>query len=204
MQRWFTADWHLGHARIIELAQRPFDSVEEMNLELIARFNEAVPAKALAVHMGDFAMGSISETLPLVSCLLGRNFLIPGNHDRCWLGGRGSHEKIEEWRQRYVAAGFRHVFRGEAAASTRIEGTRVLLSHLPYRGDSREMPDRFPEARPADNGEWLLHGHVHDRWRQHGKMINVGVDAWGGRPVSEEQIAELIAGGPNDLEPLPW
>jgi calcineurin-like phosphoesterase family protein len=35
-------------------------------------------------------------------------------------------------------------------------------------------------------------------------MINVGVDAWGGRPVSEEALCELIDAGPGDLAPLPW
>ena len=202
MQRWFTSDWHLGHARIIELAQRPFAEVEEMNLELIARFNESVPGRATAMHLGDFAMGRIAETLPLASCLVGHNIIVPGNHDRFWPGS-ASLVKVAEWRQRYMDAGFAWAC-NLPMQDILVEGTWVRLSHLPYRGDSREMPDRFPEARPADNGEWLLHGHVHERWRQREKMINVGVDAWGGRPVSEEQIAELIAAGPRDLEPLPW
>ena len=55
-----------------------------------------------------------------------------------------------------------------------------------------------------DDGAWLLCGHVHESWRQRGRMINVGVDAWGGRPVSEEALYELIDSGPADLETLPW
>jgi len=35
-------------------------------------------------------------------------------------------------------------------------------------------------------------------------MINVGVDAWGGYPVPEEELAALIKAGPRDLEVLPW
>lgn len=42
------------------------------------------------------------------------------------------------------------------------------------------------------------------KWRQRGRMINVGVDAWVGQPVSEETICELIEAGPRDLLPLPW
>ena len=46
-----------------------------------------------------------------------------------------------------------------------------------------------------------LHGHVHERWRQSGRMINVGVDAWDHRPVPEDAVAALIAGGPADRPP---
>lgn len=35
-------------------------------------------------------------------------------------------------------------------------------------------------------------------------MINVGVDAWGGRPASEAEIIDLINAGPQNLEVLPW
>jgi calcineurin-like phosphoesterase family protein len=35
-------------------------------------------------------------------------------------------------------------------------------------------------------------------------MINVGVDAWGGDPVSEAQVVELIEAGPRDLPTVPW
>lgn len=37
-----TSDTHFNHARIIELAGRPFSTVEEMDAELIRRWNETV------------------------------------------------------------------------------------------------------------------------------------------------------------------
>lgn len=37
-----TSDTHFSHARISELANRPFSTVEEMDAELIRRWNEAV------------------------------------------------------------------------------------------------------------------------------------------------------------------
>jgi calcineurin-like phosphoesterase family protein len=70
-----------------------------------------------------------------------------------------------------------------------------LLCHFPYEGDSQDR-DRHLEHRPLDRGGWLLHGHVHDRWRQRGRMINVGVDVHGYRPVAEDAVAALMAGGP--------
>jgi calcineurin-like phosphoesterase family protein len=35
---------------------------------------------------------------------------------------------------------------------------------------------------------WLLHGHVHEKWRQQGRMVNVGVDVWDFTPVAEDVI----------------
>ena len=75
--------------------------------------------------------------------------------------------------------------------------TGLLACHFPYRGDSHDH-DRFVDDRPADRGRWLLHGHVHDRWLQRGRMINVGVDAWGYRPVSETELASIIDAGEID------
>lgn len=51
---------------------------------------------------------------------------------------------------------------------------------------------------PQDNGDWLLHGHIHEKWRQQHRQINVGVDAWHFAPVPEHTIADLIGRGPAD------
>ena len=39
----FTSDTHFFHGRIIELCNRPFHSVEEMNEALITNWNRVVP-----------------------------------------------------------------------------------------------------------------------------------------------------------------
>ena len=52
-------------------------------------------------------------------------------------------------------------------------------------------------------GGWLIHGHVHEKWRQRGRQINIGADAWGYTPVHEDTIAELINQGPQHLERFP-
>jgi len=35
-------------------------------------------------------------------------------------------------------------------------------------------------------------------------MINVGVDAWAGRPVNADALAGLVAAGQRELTPVPW
>ena len=55
---------------------------------------------------------------------------------------------------------------------------------------------KFMQYRPQDDGGWLLHGHIHEKWRQNGRQINVGVDAWNFAPVSDDTICEMIRSGP--------
>ncbi len=79
---WVTADHHFSHARIIEYCARPFSSVEEMDAELIRRWNEAVRPDDLVVHLGDFALASVERIQELVAQLNGHKVIVLGNHDR--------------------------------------------------------------------------------------------------------------------------
>ena len=186
MANWFTADLHLGHHNIISYCGRPFADVEVMNNALVKGWNGVVAEDDTVWVVGDFALGKIVETLPIASLLHGHKILVAGNHDRCWAGhGR----RAEGWTQRYLEAGFDEIVQGPARVE--IGGSTVLVCHFPYRGDSHDH-DRFIGHRPIDKGEWLLHGHVHERWAQNGRMINVGVDATAFRPIGSADVAELI------------
>jgi len=201
MSVFFTSDLHLGHARINELSGRPFSNVPAMNAALIKAWNARVTDADTVWVLGDVCMGKLDDSLALIPLLAGRKLLMPGNHDRCW-EGNGTKAKATE--ARYLDAGFAEIVHGPLVL--RRTGTMpaaVLMSHFPYQGDSGDK-DRYTDARPADFGYWLLHGHVHEKWRQRSQMINVGVDAWAGRPVHADTIAEMIAAGPADLGPKPW
>ena len=75
-----------------------------------------------------------------------------------------------------------------------LAGQQVRINHFPYQLDTR-YDLKFMEHRPDDDGGWLLHGHIHENWRQNGKQINVGVDAWHFAPVSDDIICELFRSG---------
>jgi calcineurin-like phosphoesterase family protein len=91
--------------------------------------------------------------------------------------------------QEYLDAGFDEIRQGPLAMT--VGNREVLVCHLPYQGDSGET-ERYAKFRPVDEGMWLLHGHVHEKWRQQGRMVNVGVDVWDFTPVPEEVIARLM------------
>ncbi|MGF1599165.1 MAG: hypothetical protein ACFCVK_19990 [Acidimicrobiales bacterium] len=191
MATWFTADLHVGHRNIIEYCNRPFADVDAMNRALVDNWNEVVAHDDTVWVVGDFALGKIAETLPIAGQLNGHKILLAGNHDRCWTGHG---PRAEGWTERYLEAGFDEVVDDDSATVT-IGDRAVLACHFPYRGDSHGE-DRFIDHRPVDDGGWMLHGHVHERWAQHGRMINVGVDVTGFRPIGERAVAGLIDAGP--------
>jgi calcineurin-like phosphoesterase family protein len=108
---------------------------------------------------------------------------------------------VAAWNAEYLDAGFEQVTPGPVALE--VGGRAVRAHHFPYRGDS-QPDDRYVGHRPGDDGGRLLHGHVHERWRRSGRQINVGVDAWAGRPVSETALGALMASGVAELAPSPW
>jgi calcineurin-like phosphoesterase family protein len=186
MTTWFTSDNHFGHANIIKYCNRPFDSVDEMNEVMIERWNEVVDPSDRVVVVGDFALGKISETLPLAKRLNGEKFLCPGNHDRVH---PSSAKGLARWTAEYEAVGFK---------ITAIEfpmymkhGRWAIVSHFPYTGDSHQ-DDRYAEFRPEDEGLPIIHGHVHDQWKIDGRQFNVGVDVWDFYPVHEETIFDAL------------
>lgn len=206
-----TSDTHFSHARIIELAERPFSSVEEMDAELIRRWNETVGPDDVILHLGDLALGPIAESLPLTAQLRGRRLLIPGNHDRVSPATQTT-RAIERFAPLYEEAGW--TILPEVVSGTRT-GSRILASHYPYSGDT-QGDDRHIAHRPVDHGIPLLHGHIHDRENGPiGHQFHVGVDAFGFAPIpmslvdawledlrrEEEEIAAIVrersAAGPS-------
>lgn len=81
MNTWIASDTHFGHKRIIELANRPFASVEEMDAELIRRWNVKVAPNDLVFHLGDVFLCGAKRAAEIASQLNGRKILIRGNHD---------------------------------------------------------------------------------------------------------------------------
>lgn len=189
MARFWTADLHFGHANIIRYSHRPFADVAAMDEGLVERWNASVGDDDEVWVLGDVAMGTIADSLPLVEGLRGRKVLVAGNHDRCWYG-HGSY--ADRWVDQYHEAGFDEIVQG--STTTTVGGTEVLVCHFPYEGDSHDA-DRYTEHRPVDHGRWLVHGHVHERWQVHGHQVNVGVDVWDWRPVPEAELAAIVSPG---------
>ncbi len=75
---WFTADTHFHHYNIIKYSDRPYDTVEEMNEELIKNWNNKIKKNDTVFHLGDF---SFKNTKLIKQQLNGNIIHIKGNHD---------------------------------------------------------------------------------------------------------------------------
>lgn len=179
----FTSDLHLGHEMIVRY--RPFDTVAQMNSELIRRWNALVDPGDEVYVLGDVVMGRMDDNLPLVKRLNGTKYLVPGNHDRvhpCY--GTPLH-RVNEWRRRYEEVGF-------TLLDVEHDHGDWRLCHFPTSGD-HTADERFPEWRPqVAEGRWVVHGHVHDAWTVRGRQLNVGVDVWDFSPVPEAVVHQVM------------
>jgi calcineurin-like phosphoesterase family protein len=184
-----TADTHFGHARINELAQRPFASTDEMNRALILRWNRVVGHDDVVLHLGDLALGPIEESLALTEQLNGRKFLVPGNHDRVSTATQ-SKKAVERFTPLYQRHGW--TILPEVVEGTR-HGRALLASHYPYHGDSQGTERHF-SPRPRDAGLPLIHGHTHSRDHgPDGTQFHVGVDAFDYAPIPLALIDDWLA-----------
>ena len=80
-----TSDTHFGHVNICNFTNydgspvRPWDSVEEMDEEMVKRWNETVGPKDKVYHLGDVVINR--KSLQILDRLNGDKVLIKGNHD---------------------------------------------------------------------------------------------------------------------------
>lgn len=84
-QAFLISDTHFGHHNICKFLKedgtkiRPWDSVEEMNEEMIKRWNSVVKPQDKVYHLGDVVINR--KALHILARLNGDKVLIKGNHD---------------------------------------------------------------------------------------------------------------------------
>lgn len=176
MKKWFTSDWHLGEDRIgingkPNLFYRPFKSVQEQNRTIIDNFlTSGFQDGDELWHLGDVVYEWNDEVDDYLS-LARDEFpnskfnLIVGNYDEGKLDILGKYfDTIQE--------------RTNVTLSM---GKNAYLNHYPVK-----CKNRIDITQDID--EICITGHIHGLWKVQRKMINVGVDAWHFKPVSEDEI----------------
>lgn len=215
MKTFFTSDPHFGHVRIIDLCDRPFKTLDQMNETIIDNINDTVGSENRLVILGDIVMGKLDENLELLSRIEAVELiLIPGNHDRWSSAYRHKGTSEEQKLKRRAAAQRYEDTRPSTWAVTDCTPSawaiseflpdydedsplrRAWFSHYPYEGDShgedRHANLRVERGYMRAKGWPIIHGHVHEEWKIKDDQFNVGVDVNDFRPVHEDEIAEWI------------
>jgi calcineurin-like phosphoesterase family protein len=116
MTTFFSGCSHFQHQNIIKLANRPFNSVEEMDEILVENWNKTVGKNDIAYHLGDFAYRNVTNNNDILKRLNGRITLLQGNHDPTLWGHKYyefkenkrlfvlCHYPFEEWNGYYRGA----------------------------------------------------------------------------------------------------
>ena len=167
MSIWFSSDHHFGHANIIKYCDRPFADAHEMNVKMSDYWNELVMPDDVVYYLGDFSFNSRKH----VDRLNGKVVLIRGNHD-----------KSKDLRA------FDFVCEGLAM---KIGEFKCFLTHWPveigwkYQAGAQEL-------HLLDAFDFIICGHVHEKWVVKGKNINVGVDMWDFKPIHIDDLVLFL------------
>lgn len=155
MAKLYIADLHFYSKGSLVFDNRPYDSVIDMNEDLISRWNAKVHKGDDVYILGDvFLGGSKDEQEDVLRRLKGNKHLIVGNHDKSIVNGRLKHyfSSIDELKTIQDSVG------GKAY--------KVVLCHYPipvYNGHFRE--DRVH-----------LYGHVHKTFEEDATLLHLVIN----------------------------
>ena len=166
MSVFFTADHHFGHKNIIEYANRPFASVQEMNETLIARWNDVVGEDDEVYHLGDVGLASSGKLRHILNQLR-------GNHEK---SAEACHTRFE-WIKDY------HELILPDAETERGEQLIVLFHYALRTWNASHW------------GSYHLYGHSHGSLPDDSaaRSFDIGVDCHDFRPLSYAQVKAIMA-----------
>lgn len=190
---YFTSDWHIGHANVLEFDQRPFKDLDHMHRVLINNYNATVGPEDLCYFLGDIGLGKGDIVASVIQQLNGIKVCVLGNHDK----GATAMRRF----------GFDVVVN---MAAIEVAGRMVTMTHCPLRGVWREDVSKMKNSQPGESwhkefkhlmfsipdfGQYHLHGHTHKvpEERILDRQFDVGVRANGYRPVNISVVESWIA-----------
>ncbi len=178
----FTGDLHFGHENVIAFDDRPFNSVEEMDAELIKRWNAKVGKDDLVYVLGDMIWKTRNnDAHKIIKSLNGRIILIKGNHDDFLLNSKAK-EALSDVKDY------------DDICVTLEDGTvrRCILSHyfIPmYNGHRNKAIHLHAHSHCSLEADYeiILASHLNDIGCRN-EIYNVGCMLWDYEPVTLDEI----------------
>lgn len=169
---WFTSDLHFWHKNICKYCNRPFETIEQMNEEIINRYNSVVSEDDTVFILGDLGFCGIEKLRTLISQLKGHIIVIQGNHDPDKIIKTLLEEGLIEEYHKLL-----HVI---VEGDEECPNQELTLCHFP-------MLDWYNKEK----GSWMVHGHQHQLPETPScsvKHWDVGLDKNNIQPINFEQL----------------
>lgn len=172
-----TSDLHLNHQRDFIYAARGYETIEEMNKDLIRKYNSVVTDNDEVYILGDLCLGgadSLIDNFKMLSQLNGKIHIVLGNH--CTSTRRKMYETLPQ----VVSISY--------AEMIQYHKYHFYLSHYPT------LTANLDDGKPLRARTINLCGHSHTKdpfadWEK-GCIYHCEVDAHDGFPVSLDTIIE--------------
>ena len=166
---YITSDTWFGRPQILQIANRPFNDVEEMNAALIKNWNKKIKKSDVVFHLGNFAWDPTTARKVLKK-LNGRIFFLKGSSDKA----------LEEVINEFPKAEF---FKDAIMELTDFD---AVICHYPLA---------FWNGK--DSGTIHIHGHTvfsHKTDLTVENRFNVCSDFWDFTPINYLTLKEFING----------
>lgn len=172
----FTSDTHFCHNKEFLFGDRNFLCPEDMNKEIIKRWNDIVRPNDIVYHLGDIVLSDTDAGIECIKQLNGTIHLIRGNHD--------TDVKIERFINECP-----NIVSIEWATMIKYRKIHFYLSHFP--SITRNLDDK-----PNKQGIINLHGHTHQKTNfiddNNPYVYHVGMDSHNLTPILFDDIIEEI------------
>ena len=158
------------------MCNRPYKDEEDMREGLIERHNSVVKPNDEVYMLGDVTFENRAKAEETISRLNGKKNLIVGDHDTQTLKCKHLFESIH-----YIL-------------ELKINKKSIVMCHWPFRF--------WPKSHW---NSWHLFGHVHGNYDGKDKSWDVGVDNNNYRPISFDEVKEIMDGRPDNknlIKPL--
>lgn len=166
---YITSDTWFGRPQILQIANRPFANIEEMNATLIKNWNKKVKKTDVVFHLGNFAWDPVTARSVLKK-LNGKIYFLQGNEDSA----------LEEIIEDFPNAEFMSQMIAELVEFD------TIICHYP-----------LAEWNGKDCGTIHMHGHTvfsHKTNLTIERRFNVCTDYWGFSPINYLTLKDFING----------
>lgn len=163
----FIADLHFGHEKIIKLCNRPFENLQDMQDQLIQKWNNKVSDEDTVYILGDFCFKMTKQdAIKILKNLKGKKILVKGNHDK-YVGQRDFDECFEK------------IYDIVQITEDKLQ---MVLCHYPiidYAG--------------MYYGGKMIYGHIHNKYIPHRDMYCVSAECINYEPVTWTELEHIYA-----------